>query len=65
MVQTEIWFNLPNRQNVKIVSVSLSVYYTKLHLQHPIITLFTMKPLKGSSEHGITTIKNRSHNVNA
>ena len=41
-----------------MVSVSLNVYYhTKLYLQHPITALFTVELLKGSSKHGITTVK--------
>ena len=31
-----------------MVSASLNVYYTKLHLRHPATTLFTMELLKGS-----------------
>ena len=49
-----------------MVSVSFNVYYhTKLHLQHPITALFTVELLKGSSKHGITTVKNHSSTVNA
>ena len=48
-----------------MVSVSLSVYYTKLHPKQPITFLFTMELMKGISQHAITTIQNRSDIVNA
>ena len=47
------------------MSVSLNVYHTKLHLQDPATALLTMKLLKESSKHGITTRQNLSDTVNA
>lgn len=47
------------------VSVSLNFYHTKLHLQHLGTALVTMKLLKESSKHGITTRQYLSDTVNA
>ena len=41
------------------------VLYTNLHLKYPIIALFTMELLEGSSKLGITTIETRSNTLNA
>ena len=40
------------------MSVSLNVYHTKLHLQHPATALVSMKLLKESSKHGTTARQN-------
>ena len=54
-----------NQTAQSMVSVSLNIWYTKLHLQHPATALFTMELLKGSSKHDVTTIQNLSDTVNA
>ena len=53
-----------NRTAHWMVSVSLDVLYTKLHLKHLATVLFTMELMKGSSKCGTITKKNLSYTVN-